>query len=233
MRHLRPADYTVSDWSGGRTVQLSIGPEGERYADRKFLWRISSATVELETSEFTALPDYERLIAPIRGEMILSHNGGEEILLRAFDVHRFDGADLTISKGKCTDFNLMLRKGKVTGEMRAIRLGSGGPQRITPEMPGDTVLLYLAEGTARVRRVCGVYGAEGGFHGALPEFVEPSELVELPELTLMAGESVVLGLEDYVSGEVIPENAQDVGLELLASDDKGCVFMMAAVRFVR
>ena len=215
MRHLRPADYTVSDWSGGRTVQLSIGPEGERYADRKFLWRISSATVELETSEFTALPDYERLIAPIRGEMILSHNGGEEILLRPFDVHRFDGADLTVSKGKCTDFNLMLRKGKVTGEMRAIRLGSGGQQRITPEMPGDTVLLYLAEGTARVQTVGGAVNGE------------------LPELTLMAGESVVLGLEDYVSGEVIPENAQDVGLELLASDDKGCVFMMAAVRFVR
>ncbi len=215
MRHLRPADYTVSDWSGGRTVQLSIGPEGERYADRKFLWRISSATVELETSEFTALPDYERLIAPIRGEMILSHNGGEEILLRPFDVHRFDGADLTISKGKCTDFNLMLRKGKVTGEMRAIRLGSGGQQRITPEMPGDTVLLYLAEGTARVQAVGGAVNGE------------------LPELTLMAGESVVLGLEDYVSGEVIPENAQDVGLELLALDDKGCVFMMAAVRFVR
>ena len=215
MRHLRPADYTVSDWSGGRTVQLSIGPEGEQYADRKFLWRISSATVELETSEFTALPDYERLIAPIRGEMILSHNGGEEILLRPFDVHRFDGADLTISKGKCTDFNLMLRKGKVTGEMRAIRLGSGGQQRITPEMPGDTVLLYLAEGTARVQAVGGAVNGE------------------LPELTLMAGESVVLGLEDYVSGEVIPENAQDVGLELLALDDKGCVFMMAAVRFVR
>ena len=129
MRHLRPADYTVSDWSGGRTVQLSIGPEGEQYADRKFLWRISSATVELETSEFTALPDYERLIAPIRGEMILSHNGGEEILLRPFDVHRFDGADLTVSKGKCTDFNLMLRKGQVTGEMRAIRLGSGGQRK--------------------------------------------------------------------------------------------------------
>ena len=227
MRHLRPADYTVSDWSGGRTVQLSIGPEGERYADRKFLWRISSATVELETSEFTALPDYERLIAPIRGEMILSHNGGEEILLRPFDVHRFDGADLTVSKGKCTDFNLMLRKGKVTGEMRAIRLGSGEQQRIAPDMPGDTVLLYLAEGTARVRAVGGAVNGEPSERGKFPE------LGELPELSVMEGESVVLGPEDYVSGEVIPENTQDVGLELLASDDKGCVFMMAAVRFVR
>ena len=210
MRHLRPADYTVSDWSGGRTVQLSIGPAGERYADRKFLWRISSATVELETSEFTALPDYERLIAPIRGEMILSHNGGEEILLRPFDVHRFDGADLTISKGKCTDFNLMLRKGCVTGEMRSIRLGSGEQQRITPEMPGDTVLLYLAEGNARVRAVGGAVNGE------------LSEPGELPELTLAAGESVVLG----------PEDPRETGLELLAPDGD-CVFMMAAVRFVR
>ena len=221
MRHLRPADYTVSDWSGGRTVQLSIGPEGEQYADRKFLWRISSATVELETSEFTALPDYERLIAPIRGEMILSHNGGEEILLRPFDVHRFDGADLTVSKGKCTDFNLMLRKGKVTGEMRAIRLGRGEQQRITPEMPGDTVLLYLAEGTARVR-------AAGSVNGELSEF------------TLTAGESVVLEPGDCavfavgeVSVEALPEDPREKDLELLASDPDGCVFMMAAVRMCR
>ena len=228
MRHLRPADYTVSDWSGGRTVQLSIGPEGERYADRKFLWRISSATVELETSEFTALPDYERLIAPIRGEMILSHNGGEEILLRPFDVHRFDGADLTVSKGKCTDFNLMLRKGKVTGEMRAIRLGSGGQQHIAPDMPGETVLLYLAEGTARVR-------AAGG--SANSELSEPGGL---PELTLTAGESLVLEPGDCVafavgevSGEELHEDPRESGLELLAPDDGSCVFMMAAVRMCR
>ena len=231
MRHLRPADYTVSNWSGGRTVQLSIGPAGERYADRKFLWRISSATVELETSEFTSLPDYERLIAPIRGEMILSHNGGEEILLRPYDVHRFDGADLTVSKGKCTDFNLMLRKGKVTGEMRPIRLESGEQQRITPDMPGDTVLLYLAEGTARVRAFGGAVDGELSEPGGVPK------LGELPELTLAAGESVVLEPGDCVSGEksgeALPEDSRETRLELLASDDKGCVFMMAAVRFVR
>ena len=151
MRHLRPADYTVSDWSGGRTVQLSIGPEGERYADRKFLWRISSATVELETSEFTALPDYERLIAPIRGEMILSHNGGEEILLRPFDVHRFDGADLTISKGKCTDFNLMLRKGKCQGAVIPLRMMDNESADLRgilmQDMPQfDEIMIYCPKG---------------------------------------------------------------------------------------
>ena len=225
MRHLRPADYTVSDWSGGRTVQLSIGPEGERYADRKFLWRISSATVELETSEFTALPDYERLIAPIRGEMILSHNGGEEILLRPFDVHRFDGADLTLSQGQGTELNLRPRNGGATGARSPIRLGSGEQQRITPEMPGDTVLLYLAEGTARARAV------GGAVNGGL------SEPGEFPELTLTAGESLVLEPGDCVafavgevSGEELHEDLRESGLELLAPDDGSCVFMMAVVR---
>ena len=94
-------------------------------------------------------------------------------------------------------------------------------------MPGDTVLLYLAEGNARVRAVGGAVNGEPSERGKFPE------LGELSELSVMEGESVVLGPEDYVSGEVIPENTQDVGLELLASDDKGCVFMMAAVRSVR
>ena len=41
-------DYATTNWSGGTTTQLSIAPEGAVYADRDFLWRRSSATVELE-----------------------------------------------------------------------------------------------------------------------------------------------------------------------------------------
>ena len=151
MKHLKQEDFQVSTWSGGKTVQLAIGPEGALYADREFLWRISSATVELESSEFTALPDYERLIAPLKGEMILSHNGGPEIPLAPFEVHRFDGADRTLSRGKCTDFNLMLRKGKVTGDMRACFLKPGETVRFGAEELGDSALVFLAEGSAAVR----------------------------------------------------------------------------------
>ena len=151
MKHLKQEDYQVSTWSGGKTVQLAIGPEGALYANRTFLWRISSATVELESSEFTGLPDYERLIAPLRGEMILSHNGGPEIPLAPFEVHRFDGADRTLSRGKCTDFNLMLRKGKVTGDMRACFLKPGETVRFGAEELGDSALVFLAEGSAAVR----------------------------------------------------------------------------------
>ena len=59
-RHFTRAQYITTAWSGGTTTQLAIAPEGAVYADRKFLWRLSSAQVELEHSDFTPLPDYDR-----------------------------------------------------------------------------------------------------------------------------------------------------------------------------
>ena len=50
MRHLTAGDFQVSTWSGGKTIQIAISPEGAAYADRDFLWRVSSATVELDES---------------------------------------------------------------------------------------------------------------------------------------------------------------------------------------
>ncbi|MBR1673274.1 MAG: HutD family protein [Fretibacterium sp.] len=120
MRHLTAKDFQVSAWSGGKTVQIAIAPEGAAYADRDFLWRVSSATVELEESDFTALPDYERWIMPLSGEMRLSHDGGAPVSLAIYEAHRFDGADKTHSWGRCTDFNLMLRKGRCQGRILAL-----------------------------------------------------------------------------------------------------------------
>ena len=107
--------YSTSAWSGGATTELQIKPEGGRYADRGFLWRLSSATVELPESTFTALPDYDRLIMTLEGTMDLTHNGGSWIHLDEFEPHAFDGGDETLSRGKVVDFNLMLRKGKCRG----------------------------------------------------------------------------------------------------------------------
>ena len=117
-----PEDYETTVWSGGTTTQLAIAPSGARYARRDFLWRVSSATVETEESDFTPLPDYERLIATLRGEIRLRHNDGPPILLRPLEVHRFSGADQTRSRGRCRDFNLMLRRGRADGSMEALML---------------------------------------------------------------------------------------------------------------
>ena len=65
---LTQADQVTTTWSGGTTTQLAIAPEGAVYADRDFLWRLSSAKVELEHSDFTPLPDYNRLISVLHGE---------------------------------------------------------------------------------------------------------------------------------------------------------------------
>ena len=149
---LRPADYVTTQWSGGTTTQLTIAPENAVYADRDFLWRVSSATVELEESDFTSLPDFHRYISTVRGDMVLSHNGGAELTLHPGDVHDFDGGDDTHSRGRCTDFNLMLRKGKADGLMGALRLSSGEAP-FEPEPKAETVLLYCAAGQCAVR--CG------------------------------------------------------------------------------
>ena len=122
MKRLTARDYAVSAWSGGTTTQLAIFPPDAVYAHRDFLWRVSSATVDLEESDFTPLPDYERLIATLEGEITLTHKGGAPITLQPFQVHAFSGGDATHSVGRCRDFNLMLRRGRAAGTMEALHL---------------------------------------------------------------------------------------------------------------
>ena len=86
IQHLTPGDYITAKWSGGLTTQLGIAPEGAVYSGRDFLWRLSSATVEDAESDFTALPDYERLISTLEGTIELSHNGGEKLLAHALPL---------------------------------------------------------------------------------------------------------------------------------------------------
>ena len=143
-----PEEYTVSRWSGGSTTQLAIAPEGAQYADRDFLWRVSSATVELEESDFTPLPDYDRQIATLRGEISLRHGDGAPIALRPYQVYRFDGGAPTHACGCCTDFNLMLRKGRADGTIEALRTDTA-PLTLTPAA-GETMLLYCVEGDCHV-----------------------------------------------------------------------------------
>ena len=111
IQHLTPSDYITTKWSGGLTTQLGIAPAGAVYADRDFLWRLSSATVEDAESDFTALPDYERLISTLEGTIELNHNGGEKA-----EAESLRGPPLRRRRrhalwGRCRDFNLMLRKG--------------------------------------------------------------------------------------------------------------------------
>ena len=155
--HMTPDNYIVSQWSGGTTTQVAIAPEGAVYADRDFLWRISSASVDLDESDFTALPDYHRWISTLQGGMTLSHEGGEKIVLAPYQVHQFDGGVDTHSWGRCTDFNLMLRKGKCLGVVRSAKLAAGESMTVcfesapSQQFPNAELMIFCGEGKATAK----------------------------------------------------------------------------------
>lgn len=115
---IKKKDLSISNWSGGTTTQLAIYPENQLYSDRNFIWRLSSATVDQDESNFTVLPQYNRILMILEGKLELNHNNKEIINLNSFDQNEFDGGNNTVAKGKVVDFNLMMRKGQSTGNVK-------------------------------------------------------------------------------------------------------------------
>ncbi len=126
---VRKRDTLTSSWSGGSTTEFFIYPAGALYADRDFLFRISSATVNTDTSVFTSLPDYNRILLLLDGNLRLIH---EEYTGNTVRVHHesklmpleqdfFDGGYKTTSLGMGCDFNLMMRK-ELHGKMEVLAL---------------------------------------------------------------------------------------------------------------
>lgn len=115
--HIAKEDYSVARWSGGETREFFIWPRDSAYAKRDFAFRISSATVELEKSTFTPLPDYMRHITPLTGGFTLTftHDGAcSEKTLKPLEFAYFSGAWTTECLGRATDFNLMVRRGALS-----------------------------------------------------------------------------------------------------------------------
>lgn len=105
------AQLTPVNWSGGTTTELFIGPEGANYAQRQFDIRVSSAKVELEASQFTALPGVDRHLMVLEGVLEVDHVGHHSVCLAPFETDSFSGDWETHSRGQVTDFNLMLKRG--------------------------------------------------------------------------------------------------------------------------
>ena len=116
--HLTPADYQISTWSGGQTIQLLLSPKEGSYPDRTFDFRLSTATVEVEKSDFTDLSGYHRILMPLDASIRLNHLE-QEVVLNPFQSYFFDGGDPVSSQGTCQDFNLIY-KPSYQGHMSAI-----------------------------------------------------------------------------------------------------------------
>lgn len=139
----------TSLWSGGKTTEIFIYPETAEYAQRDFACRISTATVEVETSTFTPLPNVERHLLILEGEMRLKHDEGQWITLQPYVSHSFNGGQHTVSEGKVRDFNVMVTEGyEAEIETQTVGLENWMDLNYQEEF---IHFVYCAEGTVQVQ----------------------------------------------------------------------------------
>ncbi|MGE0562742.1 MAG: HutD family protein [Flavobacteriales bacterium] len=143
---LSKSDYITSNWSGGSTTQLFISPATASYAERNFDFRISSAKVEVAESTFTPLPNINRKLMVLEGEITVTHENHYSKTLKQFDTDAFSGDWKTTSIGTCTDFNLMTKEG-LKSELTHMQLLSNHYKKISVEEPYQIICMYIHSGS--------------------------------------------------------------------------------------
>lgn len=180
---ISPETYLNSSWSGGRTTQLYLLPEGASYAARNFDLRISSATVEIEESVFSDLRGYSRIIAPLEGSFDLQHpdrKGLQHFHLERYQLHAFDGGEKTLCQGRGRDFNVIFRQGL---DVKVKRLDPG-------EQPLALDLSAAALAGA------GAIWAESGSAAALAESGSTLDKAEIAEAAIDAARAAGVALAE-------------------------------------
>ncbi len=120
---IRKEEAIEARWSGGTTWEIFRYPENSSYENRDFIFRLSRAEIQLESSLFTPLPHYQRHLMLLAGELVLVHQGEKSFRLEPFQPHTFHGGVSTQSFGKAQDYNLMVQEGQV-GQLRLLTLSS-------------------------------------------------------------------------------------------------------------
>lgn len=111
-KKIKNTEYKTTTWSGGDTTEIYIFPETAKYSDRDFEYRVSIATVLQDSSDFTKLEQYDRILTVLEGEVNLKQEQQKVMVhLGPFDQFIFEGNRSIKSYGQCRDFNLMFRKG--------------------------------------------------------------------------------------------------------------------------
>lgn len=172
---IKSEEQQTTEWSGGTTTELCIYPDGANYAERNFDFRISSAVVQCEKSEFTPLPSVYRYLMILDGEISVSHENQHTVKLKKFDVDEFWGDWHTVSIGKARDFNLMCRN-NLRGNLAGFELGDEKSIHIPENCKWYG--LYLCHGAAKLQ-----WNGESATlcHG---DFILFSELTDLRQIFL-------------------------------------------------
>lgn len=114
-------NFNTSSWKGGKTTELLILPKEASYKEMNFIARLSSATIDSSSSEFTTLKGIKRFITPITHPFLLESDIKKTFLLKPFEVYEFSGDEKTFSYGMSQDFNLMLNRQKTDGWMKTTK----------------------------------------------------------------------------------------------------------------
>ncbi|WP_051951490.1 HutD family protein [Flavobacterium sp. ASV13] len=109
IHHLPKENCTASVWSGGLTYEYMIYPKTARYADRDFVFRISSATIEEVPSAFTKFKGYHRYLVMLDNSLHIEINK-EKRTYEKSEIMEFNSDDEVTSYTKGIDFNWMVSK---------------------------------------------------------------------------------------------------------------------------
>lgn len=147
---IRTNQINTSTWSGGKVLELLTYPQNADSDAQNFLFEVSSATVDLEKSNFTLYPNHDRIIMTLDNKLELVHNNSEKIVLNKFEPYVFDGAAHTVSYGKVRDFNLIMRKNQCYGDAIALSINRNSiiyPRKAIPTFKNNIELVYCVSGS--------------------------------------------------------------------------------------
>ena len=150
---IKKDEFLTSEWSGGTTTEIAIYPKDSIYGEKNFTWRLSSAKVEMEESNFTSLPGINRIIMVLEGRLKLEHIGHHECTLEPFQQDSFSGSWETKSYGKVVDFNLMMNH-QCDGKLEPIVIKKDEKKRIilkaNEKYQKRTQTIYCVSGEVKI-----------------------------------------------------------------------------------
>jgi environmental stress-induced protein Ves len=139
----------TTKWIGGSTTELYIHPPTANYAAGNFKFRISSASVEIEKSDFIILPEVFRQLMVLSGSIKLSHKNHHEIQLNKNEIDSFDGSWETSAVGTCVDFNLMV-KGDTKAAISSVLITANKSLNYQLDSTCEFIIFYAYEGNLQV-----------------------------------------------------------------------------------
>ena len=145
---LTPADYRRVPWKngGGHTLEIASEPPGA--GTTAFAWRVSVADIERD-GPFSAFPGVDRTLVLIEGNGMRLASGSDSLDVRAaYEPVRFPGEsapDCALVDGPTRDFNLMVRRGTVRGDVVVVREAACDVE------PARTRICYAAAGACSCR----------------------------------------------------------------------------------